>query len=68
MALVCGAKLILSLDMFVPSSEMGFLSLSGRCRSFDAAGEGYGRGGGVLALLLKPLQAALADRSNTRCN
>lgn len=61
MALVCGAKLILSPDMFVPSSEMGFLSSSGRCRSFDAAADGYGRGEGVLALLLKPLQAALSD-------
>ncbi|MCJ1465537.1 hypothetical protein MMC07_004155 [Pseudocyphellaria aurata] len=66
MALVCGAKLILSPDMFVPSSEMGFLSSSGRCRSFDAAGDGYGRGEGVLALLLKPLEAALADRDPVR--
>lgn len=66
MALVCGAKLILSPDMFVPSSEMGFLSSSGRCRSFDAAGDGYGRGEGVLALLLKPLEAALADRDPIR--
>lgn len=66
MAIVCGAKLILSPDMFVPSSEMGFLSSSGRCRSFDAAGDGYGRGEGVLALLLKPLQVALADRDPIR--
>lgn len=66
MALVCGAKLILSPDMFIPSSEMGFLNSSGRCRSFDAAGDGYGRGEGVLALLLKPLPAALADRDPIR--
>lgn len=66
MAIVCGAKLILSPDMFVTSSEMGVLSSSGRCRSFDAAGDGYGRGEGVLALLLKPLQVALADRDPIR--
>lgn len=50
----------------MPSSEMGFLSSSGRCRSFDAGGDGYGRGEGVLALLLKPLQAALADHDPIR--
>lgn len=66
MALVCGAKLILSPDMFVPSSEMGFLSPSGRCRSFDAAADGYGRGEGVLGLLLKPLKAALNDHDPVR--
>ena len=66
MALVCGAKLILSPDMFIPSSEMGFLSPSGRCRSFDVAANGYGRGEGVLAFLLKPLKAALDDRDPVR--
>ena len=66
MSLVCGAKLILTPDMFMPSSELGFLSPSGRCRSFDAAGDGYGRGEGVLALLLKPLKKALEDRDPIR--
>lgn len=66
MALVCGAKLILTPDMFMPSSELGFLSASGRCRSFDAAGDGYGRGEGVLALLMKPLKKALADNDPIR--
>lgn len=61
MAVVCGAKLIITPDMFIPSSEMGFLSPSGRCRSFDAAADGYGRGEGVLALLLKPLKDAVAN-------
>ena len=66
MALVCGAKLILNPDMFMSSSELGFLSPSGRCQSFDAAADGYGRGEGVLALLLKPLKAAVADRDPIR--
>ena len=59
MALVCGANLIINPDMFVHMSELGFLSPSGKCRSFDAAGDGYARGEGVLALLLKPLEKAL---------
>lgn len=66
MALVCGAKLILTPDMFIPSSELGFLSPSGKCQSIDAAADGYGRDEGVLALLLKPLKAAVADRDPIR--
>ena len=66
MALVCGAKLILNPDMFMPSSELGFLSPSGKCQSFDAAGDGYGRGEGVLSILLKPLHQAIADRDPIR--
>jgi len=61
MALVCGAKLVLNPDMFIPSSELGFLSPYGKCQTFDAAADGYGRGEGVLALLLKPLSKAVAD-------
>ena len=66
MAVVCGAKLIINPDMFMPSSELGFLSPTGRCRSFDAAGDGYGRGEGVLTILLKPLKMALANRDPIR--
>lgn len=40
-------------------SELGFLSPDGRCKSFDASGNGYARGEGVLALLLKPLDKAI---------
>ena len=66
MALVCSAKLILNPDMFMPSSELGFLSPSGKCKSFDAAGDGYGRGEGVFAILLKPLKSAIADGDPVR--
>ena len=66
MALVCSAKLVLNPDMFMPSSELGFLSPSGKCQSFDAAADGYGKGEGVLALLLKPLKQAMEDRDPIR--
>ena len=66
MAIVCGAKLILSPDMFMPSSELGFLGPCGRCHTFDAAADGYGRGEGVIALLLKPLKQAIANRDPIR--
>ncbi len=66
MALVCGAKLIISPDMFISSTELGFLSPDGRCKSFDISGDGYGRGEGVLALLLKPLEQAVCDNDPIR--
>ena len=37
-----------------------FLSDEGRCYSFDGRGSGYGRGEGVVALIIKPLKDALA--------
>lgn len=47
-------------------SELGFLSPDGRCKSFDASGDGYARGEGVLALLLKPLNQAIRDQDPIR--
>ncbi|KAL9578932.1 MAG: hypothetical protein Q9212_005401 [Teloschistes hypoglaucus] len=66
MALVCGANLIFNAESFVSMTELGFLSPSGRCRSFDAAGDGYGRGEGIATLVLKPLKAALTTRDPIR--
>lgn len=66
MALVCGANLIFNPESFIPMTEMGFLSPSGRCRSFDTAADGYGRGEGIATLVLKPLKVALVDRDPIR--
>lgn len=61
MALVCGANIILNPDTFVHMSSLGFLSPEGICHSFDSSADGYARGEGVLAVLLKPLAQALDD-------
>ena len=65
-ALVCGAKLILNPDMFMPSTELGFLSPDGKCKSFDATADGYGRGEGALALLIRPLDDAVRHNDPIR--
>ena len=42
-------------------SKTGFASTDGRCRSFGDQGNGYVPGDGVGAVLLKPMQKAIAD-------
>lgn len=66
MALVAGANVILCPDMFTYLGMQNFLSASGKCKSFDAAGDGYGRGEGVAALVLQRVPTAVADKSPIR--
>lgn len=52
--------------MFFTLGNMGFLSPDGVSHSFDSRGNGYGRGEGVAALILKPVSAALRDGDTIR--
>lgn len=65
-ALVGGVHLLLSPAGFGPPSRAGMLSPSGVARPFDARADGYVRGEGAAALLLKPLSRALADGDRVR--
>lgn len=60
-AIVGGVNVISAPDIFIGASRAGMLSEDGRCKTFDKDADGYGRGEGVGALLLKPLDAALRD-------
>jgi acyl transferase domain-containing protein/aryl carrier-like protein/short-subunit dehydrogenase involved in D-alanine esterification of teichoic acids len=60
-AIVGAASLILTPMGHVGLSRAGMLSRRGRCRTFMSDADGYVRGEGVGALVLKPLSAALAD-------
>ncbi|KAI0768339.1 ketoacyl-synt-domain-containing protein [Trametes elegans] len=42
-------------------SQGGVLSPDGKCKPFDASANGFGRGEGVVCMVLKPLAAALRD-------
>ncbi|KAJ5794143.1 hypothetical protein N7457_000742 [Penicillium paradoxum] len=66
MALVTGASLILHPNFTQRLSYMHMMSADGISHSFDESANGYGRGEGIGAVLLKPLSAALADGDNIR--
>ncbi|KAK8016789.1 type I iterative polyketide synthase [Apiospora rasikravindrae] len=66
MALVAGANVILCPDMFTYLGMQNFLSSSGKCKSFDATGDGYGRGEGIAALVLKRVPTAMEEKSPIR--
>ncbi|TLD03748.1 uncharacterized protein PgNI_11768 [Pyricularia grisea] len=61
MACVTGSNLILTPEQFITESSLHMLSPTGHCRMWDADADGYARGEGIAALLLKPLSKALAD-------
>lgn len=53
-------------DHFVSMSSQGLLSPDGRCYAFDSRANGFGRGEGAGAIILKPLEEALRDNDNIR--
>ncbi|WP_244433921.1 type I polyketide synthase [Azospirillum sp. B506] len=60
-ALAGGVNLILSPENTVYFSKLGAMAPDGRCKPFDARGDGYVRGEGCGILVLKRLADALAD-------
>jgi acyl transferase domain-containing protein len=61
LAIVGGVHLNLIPESAVGASKFGGLSPDGRCYTFDSRANGYVRGEGGGAVILKPLSAALAD-------
>ena len=61
MALAGGVNLILAPDLFIALSHSRMLAPDGRCKTFDAAGDGFARGEGCGVIVLKRLSDAQAD-------
>lgn len=63
MALAGGVNLILSPDNSVIFAKSRMLAADGRCKTFDAAADGFGEGEGCGLVVLKLLSDAIADGS-----
>jgi acyl transferase domain-containing protein/tryptophanase/acyl carrier protein len=61
MAIVGGVQVNISPGAFVSFSAAGMLSPDGKCKTFDKSANGYVRGEGSGAILIKRLSAAQAD-------
>ena len=61
LALAGGVNVILSPELTISFSQAGMMAPDGRCKTFDARGNGYVRGEGCGIVVLKRLSDALAD-------
>ncbi|MFI9594971.1 SDR family NAD(P)-dependent oxidoreductase [Nonomuraea sp. NPDC052265] len=60
-AIAGGVNLTLSPGLYIAFAKSGMISEDGVCKTFDERADGYGRGEGCGAVLLKPLRTALED-------
>ena len=65
-AIVGGVNLLIAPQSFVGFARASMLSRLGRCHAFDARADGYVRGEGGGAIIVKTLAAALADGDPVR--
>lgn len=65
-ALVGGTNLITAPAMSIVMTDQGIVSPEGRCKTFDASADGYGRGEAISAIYLKRLDDAIRDGSPIR--
>ncbi|MUG91820.1 acyltransferase domain-containing protein [Scytonema sp. UIC 10036] len=61
-ALVGGISVMNLPTVYIQMSQLGMLSPTGQCHSFDSHADGYVRGEGAGIILLKPLAKAIEDR------
>ncbi|KAJ0418299.1 lovastatin nonaketide synthase [Aspergillus carlsbadensis] len=66
-AIVAGSTLLLDPSMYIAESNLHMLSPDSRSRMWDAAANGYARGEGCAAVVLKPLSKAIQDNDHIEC-
>lgn len=66
-AIACGSNVILGPENYIIESKVKMLSPDGLSRMWDKDANGYARGDGVAAIVLKPLAAAIADNDHIEC-
>lgn len=67
LAIAAGANLLLGPEQFIVGSSMKMLSPDGRSFWCDERANGYARGEGFAAVVLKTLSAAIADGDDIEC-
>ncbi|MGD9833719.1 MAG: SDR family NAD(P)-dependent oxidoreductase, partial [Piscinibacter sp.] len=60
-AIAGGVSLMVTEAQMISLSKVGFMAPDGRCKTFDASADGFGRGEGCSVLVMKRLADALAD-------
>ena len=65
-ALVGGTNFFINPEMAMSMTNMGVLSPTGPCKTFDAKADGYARGEGICCIYLKRLSDALRDGDPVR--
>ncbi|TVY36834.1 Polyketide synthase-nonribosomal peptide synthetase [Lachnellula subtilissima] len=66
-AIATGANLLLDPRCFISLSSLNMLSPDGHSRMWDADANGYARGEGIAAIVLKTLSAAIEDGDDIEC-
>ncbi|KAG9203319.1 hypothetical protein G6514_002972 [Epicoccum nigrum] len=66
-AVAAGANLLLGPEAFIAGSYMNMLSPDGRSYMWDSRANGYARGEGFAAIIMKTLSAAIADGDHIEC-
>ncbi|KAI1500224.1 polyketide synthase-like protein [Biscogniauxia marginata] len=66
-AIAAGSNLLIDPITYITESKLQMLSPTGRSRMWDADADGYARGEGVAAIILKTLSAAEADGDHIEC-
>lgn len=60
-AVAGGVSLMVTDGLMISLSKVGFMAPDGRCKTFDASADGFGRGEGCSVIVLKRLSDAIAD-------
>lgn len=66
-AVACGTNLIIIPDQSIALSNLKMLSPEGRSRMWDSKANGYARGEGIAAIVLKRLSQAIKDGDHIDC-
>ncbi|KAI0695501.1 polyketide synthase [Cerioporus squamosus] len=63
-AVVGGSQINHRFTEWLTYTQGGILSPDGKCKPFDVSANGFGRGEGVVVIVLKPLEAAIRDHDH----